>query len=114
MADGLDWSSLRSELGGLAPDRRRLLNREVSAWLFEAASSQRWMSWVGFLATVTGLCGLAVHLNGATDSRFLTIASLVLVVCGTVVSMLHNRRARKWRRAHPFATWRSQRSTTQG
>ena len=107
MSDGLDWTVLRLEMRDLSPSKRKLLNIEISKWLGLAAASQRWMTWVSLSFVVAGLCVFAVQLHGSLPNHLIKSLGVVLFFLGVLLSSALNRRAREWRRAHPFAQWRA-------
>ena len=108
MSDGLDRKAIRPEMRGLSPSKRKLLNVEISRWLGLAAASQRWMTWVSLILVVAGLCTFALQLHGSFPDHLIKSTGVVLFFLSVVLSLVLNRRAREWRRSHPFAQWRAE------
>ncbi len=105
MRDGIDHRALAAELKALPRDAQRQLRRQVSEWARAAARSVGALSYVGLVFTLPALAVLIFGLTRHSPDRTLVFLPLVLLMIGTLLNLWSNRRARQWRRAHPFEEW---------
>ncbi len=109
MTDGIDRKAFSAEIKAMAPDARRSRMREFGLWVREASKASDWLSYLGLAFTGASIVimGLSFALRPHIRA-LLPIAELVLIV-GAGLNMLSARRARQWRRLHPFEAWRATR-----
>jgi len=108
MMDGLDRSAIKAELANLPPTDRRCVSQDLKQWMREAGRAAGPVSNLGIFVV-----GIAVAIGGFSFELrphvhpLLALAAVILMV-GAGMNIYSARRARAWRRTHPFAQWRSQ------
>ena len=102
MKDGLDHKAFAAELRTLSRPDRAARSHQLTLWLRSAARSGK----ARLSARLAALCLAAAILLAAVGynahSRVL-LANAVAMLAATILLCLEsNRRAREWRRDHPF------------
>lgn len=107
MGDGVDYRRFYATIAALDPSAQRAARRDLTDWMRAASRSVGWPVQLS-IASVTVGAGLVVFGSLFEPSlRVLDALGVIALAVGTGLSLWSNRRARDWRRAHPFEDWRA-------
>ena len=109
MNDGIDRRTFQAELRSATPEDRKRLLREFRAWVRVASEPQGWTLYLGPAAGVAGMISAVIVIVERAGHSPLFIGAFLLTLAGGLFTLQSNRRAREWRRLHPFEQWRTSR-----
>jgi hypothetical protein len=109
MKDGFDRKAFSAELQSLGPDERRRRTREFGRWLREASSAVGWRANLGIFFVCAAPAMFLFGFELRPEAIFLVPVAIAFLTAGSWLNLYSARRAREWRRAHPFEQWRGAR-----
>lgn len=107
MRDGIDRTALSTELRSLDSEARRQRMKELGQWMREASRAGGRGANVGIflvcIAPATGFFGYKLR----PEASVLILLAIMFLALGSWINLVSARRAREWRRKHPFDDWRA-------
>jgi hypothetical protein len=102
MRDGLDRQAFATELRRLSPADRAARSHQLTIWLKAAARSRKARASARLALLCLAAAVLLAAVGYRAQSRVLLANSVAMLAATSMLCLESNRRAREWRRAHPF------------
>lgn len=107
MNDGIDRKAFAATLRSLDPEDRRRRSREFGLWLRAASRNTGPFAKLGLFLVCAAPAMFFFGYRLRPETRVVEVLAIAFLGVGSLLNLYSARRAREWRRAHPFEQWRA-------